>query len=189
MARDISSGFLTEIDASLLRPIILTKAEFDSGDLRLWTGLGELTYNSEIYTGSGDLLKMNSVAETQSLSANNVSFEISGLPSSILSIALSEDYQDRPISAHFGVLDENFALIAEPYQIFAGQMDVMGIRDDGKTSTINVDTESELILLKESGEQRYTPEDQKALYPNDLGFDFVPVVKDLELSFGSGRTD
>jgi len=189
MARDISSGFETEIDASLMRPIILTKAEFDSGDLRLWTGLGDLTYNSEIYTGSGNLLKMNSVKETQNLSANNVSFEVSGLPSGVISIALSEDYQDRPIAAYFGVLDENFALIADPYQIFAGQMDVMGIKDDGVTSRITVDTESELILLNETGEQRYTPEDQKSLYPNDEGFDFVPNVKDLELSFGSGRLD
>lgn len=189
MARDITSGFQTEIEASVLRPIVLIKGEFDSGDLRFWTGYGELTFDSEVYTGSGDLVKMQRVEETQSLTANNVSFELSGIPSSIVSIALTEDYQGRPITAWFGVLDDNFSLIADPYQIFKGFMDVMTIADDGETATITVSSESELIVLKESKERRYTPEDQKQDYPNDLGLDFVPLIQDIELAFGAGRTD
>lgn len=189
MARDITSGFETEIDAKNLAPIILIKAEFDSGDLRFWTGYGEITFNSEVYTGSGDLIKMNSVEETQSLSANNVAFELSGIPSSLVSIALSEDYQGRIITAWFGVLDNNGAIIADPYQIFSGYMDVMNIQDDGETATITVNSESELIILRESRERRYTPEDQKQDYPLDLGLDFVPLIQDVELTFGAGRTD
>jgi hypothetical protein len=189
MARDITSGFEAEIDASVLRPIILIKAEFDSGDLRFWTGYGELTYDSEIYTGSGDLIQMNRVDETQSLTANNVSFELSGIPSSLVSIALAEDYQGRPINAWFGVLDSNFSLIADLYQIFSGYMDTMQIEDDGLNAKIRVNSESELIVLKESKERRYTPEDQKQDYPSDLGLDFVPLIQDIELTFGAGRAD
>lgn len=189
MARDITSGFSTEIDATVLRPVILIQAEFDSGVIRFWTGYGELTYDSEIYTGAGDLIQMNRVDETQSLTANNVSFELSGIPSSLVSIALAEDYQGRVIKAWFGVLDDDFSLIADPYQIFSGYMDTMQIEDDGVNSKIRVNCESELLILKESKERRYTPEDQKQDYPSDLGLDFVPLIQDIELTFGAGRTD
>jgi len=189
MARDITSGFQTEIEASTLSPIILIKAEFDSGDLRFWTGYNDITYDSEVYTGSGDLIKMERVSETQALSANGVSFELSGIPSSIVSIALSEDYQGRTITSWFGVLDASGAIISDPYQIFKGIMDTMVIADDGETAKVTVNSESELITLKESGERRYTPEDQKQDYPSDEGLDFVPIIQDIELSFGAGRED
>lgn len=189
MARDITSGFQTEIEADVLRPIIMIHGEFDSGDLRFWTGVGDLVYSGDTYTGSGDLLKMNSVSETQSLTANNVAFELSGLPSSIVAIALAEDYQGRPITAYFAVLDQDFNIIADPYVIFSGKMDVMTISDNGKEAVITVNCESDLIILKESGERRYTPEDQKQDYPGDLGLDFVPIIQDIELTFGAGRKD
>jgi|18_taG_2_1085343.scaffolds.fasta_scaffold73020_2 hypothetical protein len=189
MARDITSGFETEIEASTLRPIIMMHAAFDSGDLRFWTGIGELTYDSETWTGSGDLLKMEPVTESQSLSANGVAFELSGIPASLVAIALLEHYQGRTIEAFFGVLDEDFALIADPYKVFSGFMDVMDLSDDGETATITVNCESDLVILKESGERRYTPEDQKQDYANDLGLDFVPIIQDIELAFGAGRED
>lgn len=189
MARDITSGFQTEIEADVLRPIMMVHGEFDSGDLRFWSGYGELDWNGDIFTGSGDLLKMNSVGETQSLTANNVTFELSGLPTSIVAIALGENYQGRRITAYFAVLDENFALIADPYVVFSGFMDVMTISDSGDEATITINCESDLIILKESRERRYTPEDQKQDYPNDKGLDFVPIIQDIELTFGAGRTD
>lgn len=189
MARDLSSGFEAEIDAQVLRPVVLIEALFDSGDLRFWTGYGDLVYDGDTYTGSGDLVKMNRVDETQDLTANNVAFELSGIPSSIVSIALGEDYQGRVITAYFAVLDSDFSLIADPYQIFSGYMDVMQIEDSGTEARITVNSESELIVLKDSKERRYTPEDQKQDYPNDEGLDFVPIIQDIELTFGAGRED
>ena len=86
MARDITAGFQTEIEADQLQPILLYKAEFDSGDVRFWSGYGELTYDSEIYIGSGELLGVTRVEETKELTANNVTIELSGIPASIVSI-------------------------------------------------------------------------------------------------------
>lgn len=186
MARDITSGFSTEISASRLKPILLFKAVFDSGDLRLWTGYGELNYNSEIYTGSGDLLKIAQLAETQELVANGASFELSGIPSSLVSIALNESYQGRPISCYFAVLDDANSIIADPYQVFSGLMDVMEIEDTGESAKIKVDAESDLITLRDADERRYTDEDQKSEYADDTGFSFVSRIQDIELTWGAG---
>ena len=189
MTRILTTAFENALDENILRPIILIHGEFDSGDLRFWTGYGEITYNGDVYQGSGDLLKMNRVDETQNLTANNVTFELSGIPSSLVSLALNENYQCRPITCYFAVLDTSFNLIADPYQIFKGFMDTMVIEDTGDTATISITCENELLRLKESVERRYTPEDQKQDYPDDLGLDFVPIIQDIELNFGTGRTD
>jgi hypothetical protein len=189
MARDLTAGMITEVDASSLRPIFLIKAEFDSGDLRFWTGYGNITYDSETYVGSGQLLEIQQISETQELVANSVDVVLNGVPSSLVSTALSEDYQGRPLSIWFGALDENGAIVADPYLVFKGQMDVMEINDDGETATIAVTNESSLIGLRDNKERRYTDEDQKAEYPNDRGFEFVALSQDVELDWGAGRND
>ncbi len=52
MARDITSGFSQEISAQRLAPIVLAKAEFDSGDVNLWSGYGNIIWNGDTYLGA-----------------------------------------------------------------------------------------------------------------------------------------
>lgn len=189
MARTLDSGFQTEIEADQLRPVRFFKAEFDSGDLNFWTGNREITFNSESYLGSGDLIAIEKIEETDQLIANKVSIKVNGIPSSLVSLALSEPYQGRPVTIWDGALSSDGSTIAGSVQIFKGFMDVMTITDTGEISVINIDAESELITLRNSKERKYTPEDQKAFFPNDKGLDFVPLIQDKELTFGQGRTD
>lgn len=184
MARDLTAGFITEIDSEVLRPALLVSAEFDSGDVNAWTGVGDLTYNSKTYTGLGDFLAISAIQETQNLQANGLQFTLTGINSSLVSLALTEDYQWRPIELYMAVLDENYSVIADPYKLFAGRMDVMEINDDGKDSTIILNAENILIDIMRSVERRLTPEDQKRDYPNDKGLDFVPTVQDIEVNWG-----
>lgn len=185
MARDITAGFQTEIEADQLSPILLYKAEFDSGDVRFWSGYGELTFNAETYVGSGQLLNITRVEETSDLVANNVTIELSGIPASIISIALTEDYQSRPVTVWFGVIDTNGALVADPYQIFKGKIDIMNMMDNGNDGVIKVLCESDLIDLNNARERRYTAEDQKSDFPSDLGLDFVAKIQDIEIQWGA----
>lgn len=186
MARDLTAGMITEIDATELSPIFLIKGEFDSGDLNFWTGYGEITWNSDIYTGSGTLLNINEVSETQELVANGVDLSLNGIPSSLVSLALSEDYQGRPLSIWFGALDSNGAVVSDPTLVFKGKMDIMVIDDNADDAIITVSCESDLIGLRDSKERRYTDEDQKSEYPNDRGFEFVSTSQDITLTWGAG---
>jgi len=186
MARSITSGFQTEIEAQGLNPRLFIKAEFDSGALRLWSGLGNITFNSEVYTGAGDLLDVSAVEESQELRANTVVFSLDGLDSAVVSLALTENYQGRKITMWFAVLDNNGAIIADPYKLFSGQMDVMEITDDGDKAILKMSAESDLIDLRDAKERRYTHEDQQLYYPGDLGLEFVSKINDIELSWGAG---
>ena len=67
MTRSLTAGMVTEATAPSLRPILLVKIAFDSGDLNLWTGIGDLVFSGDTYTGAGDLLAFSPVEESDDL--------------------------------------------------------------------------------------------------------------------------
>jgi hypothetical protein len=184
MARDLTSGFISEIDARLLRPIVLFKAEFDSGDVNMWTGYGTLTYDGDDYLGVGNFLGMEGVTETNEIKATSARFKLNGVDSGLLSLSLLENYQGRPVTAFFGVMDENRALIDDPFKIFSGRMDIIEVTDSGDTAEIVLIAESDLIDLRVVRARYLTPEDQKQDYPNDKFFNNMPKIADTTITWG-----
>ena len=64
MTRDLTSGMQTAVTADLVRPITLVQCAFDSGNLNLWSGIGDLTVDSVDYVGAGSLLSINEISES-----------------------------------------------------------------------------------------------------------------------------
>ncbi len=183
MARSLTAGMVTEVTAASLAPILLVKLEFDTAsppdELRLWTGIGDLTFNSQIYTGAGHLLSFSAIEESDELKAVGLTVTISGIPSEFISIALATDYMGRPATVWFGVLSgDPPALVADPVPIFAGLIDTMPIEDGGDAATIEIQIENHLVRLENARIRYYTDEDQQLEYPGDLGLEFVVALND-----------
>lgn len=181
MARDMTTAFQSAVIAGTVRPIYLVEMFFDSETLRFWNGIGELTYDSDTYIGSGTLLKIGQIGETKSVQALGTVFRLSGVPSSLILTALSEDYQDRKITIHFGAFDAAGDIISDPITTFSGKANVMTIEEGGQRATIEMTAESDLVTLRRVKERRLTSEDQQAKYPGDLGFQKVPALQDTEI--------
>ena len=56
MSRTIDANLLAALIADDVEAFIAVDLSFDSEDLRLWTGLGDKTINSETFTGAGNLI-------------------------------------------------------------------------------------------------------------------------------------
>jgi len=177
MARNADTALTDHFAGKVVYPILLAKAEFPSGDLNLWSGYGEITYDGDTYTGAGDLLQVSPAQETRDLQANAMDFTLSGVPGELISIALAEEYQDRPITAWIGGLDTSGNLIT-PYPYFKGRMDTMALDEGGDTATINLTAENVLVTLQRPKVRRYTNEDQQDLYPGDKGLSQVTSLND-----------
>ncbi len=169
---------VTEVTAPKLHPILLIKMAFDSGDLNLWTGIGDLQFSGDTYTGAGDLLAFSAIEETVDLKAIGLTATLSGIPSSLIATALAEDYMGRATTVWFGALDSSGALVADPQEIFAGLTDSMPIEDAGETAKIELQIENRLVRLENTRVRPYTPEDQALAYPGDLGLEFVVALND-----------
>lgn len=184
MARDVTSNMIAQLEADVLQPFLAVKLDFDGDPIRVWTGTGNITINSEEYFGAAALLGVETVSETASVQANGANISLSGVPSDLLSAALNENYQGRDAIIYFGTLS-NGAVVSSPYAIFKGFIDTMVLAETGDTSTMTLAAENRLIALEVAKVRRYTSEDQKIDFPDDKGFDFVAGLQDKEIVWGT----
>lgn len=184
MSRNLSTEMQAVATADLVRPIYLVKMEFDSGDLNLWSGLGNLVYNGDTYVGGGDLLDISPIKESDELTANGCNITVSGVKASLVAKARDENYQGRKITMLFGAFDDSGDIISSPIVVFSGFMDVMTITDSAQTSVINIACENKLIAFDRASVRRYTAEDQKIDYPTDKGLEFVSKIKRKDIIWG-----
>lgn len=188
MSRNLTTSVSNQLSADELQPFFAVKLNFDSGALRLWTGYGEVTVASETYTGGGQFLGISPVEETVEVAARGVTMSLNGIDASLITYALTENYQTRSAKVYLGVISSG-AVVADPYLVFDGRMDVMTIEDNGETANIAMTAESRLIDLERPKLRRYTSEDQKLNHPNDIGLDFVASLQEKEIAWGSGKDD
>jgi hypothetical protein len=189
--RDIT-GLTSLLSASEIEPFLAVDLMFDDSSvtfngetvtvspLYLWTGIGEIEIDGNTYTGAGGLLSISAISETSDISAQGATLSLSGIPSTLLSLALQVPYTGRLCKVKFG-------LMASPVvttTLFIGYMDQMNIVDGAETANITIMVESKLIDLERPRTHRYTSESQKSRFAGDLAFDFVSDLQDKPLSWG-----
>ena len=188
MRRSLTTAVQNQLAASELEPFFAIKLAFDSGDVRIWTGYTDITVASETYIGGGQLLSISPIEETVEIAAKGVQFGLNGIDSSLVSVALTENYQGRSAKVYLGVLSSG-AVVSDPYLLFDGRMDIMTIEDAGDTATITLSAESRLIDLERPRVRRYTNSDQQNQFPGDTSLRFVADLQDKEIAWGSGKDD
>lgn len=185
MARDLTSGAITAITSDVVAPALLVSADFDEGEVNVWSGYGDFVYDGKTFSGVGDFGSIGDVEETENIQANGVAYKLSGIPSSLISAALTYEYQGRPIKAWVAFFDVTTnALIPDPYELSGARMDTMVVDESGETATITLTAESLLIDLQRPSGRRYTQEDQVEEYPGDLFFEYVPSLIQRDVTWG-----
>jgi hypothetical protein len=180
-----TSSFTQELQAQASQPGLAVVLNLDSGVIRLWSGIGDLVYAGDTYTGVGNLLSVRLAEESKEIAAKGVNVALNGINSTLIAKALDENYRGRTMAIYLFFMDDN-QVVLYPYAVFVGYINIMNIQDDGETSIISVDAESKLIDLQRPRERRYTGEDQKIDYPNDKGLDAVTWIQNQKIKWGSG---
>lgn len=206
MSRDINSEIISNLTSGAYSPFFAVKASFDTQELNLWTGIGDINIAGLNYTGAGSLLEFGEIQETSTISATGITIALSGVPSELLSLALQEKYQGRELTLFFGITDQNRSFIllengsfvllqdgerilqqaGDPAIVFKGYIDQMTIDENPKASKISLSVESRLIDLERSRVRRYTNQDQKTRFPNDRGLEFLEDLQDKQFKWGRG---
>jgi len=184
MTRSIGATLVSTLQQATSQPFVAVQFLFDSGTLRLWSGIGSYTFGTDVYSGVGDFLSIAAVKETSDMSADSMTITLAGQNAATVSLALQEPYQYRKATVHLGVWTNAAHTTYAFYKIFGGDMDTMSIRDDGDSSIITMTIENALAAFDRSNNFRYTQESQQALYPGDTFFSFVTDLQDKEITWG-----
>tara|TARA_R110000782_G_C14657295_1_gene397456 strand:- start:16 stop:570 length:555 start_codon:yes stop_codon:yes gene_type:complete len=179
MSRDLTPTTIAALDDDVVYPFFAIELQFDSETLRMWTGQGTFNDGVNDWLGAGSLLSISDIEETAEMSVRGATITLSGVPSEVLSLALSEPYQGRVCNIYFGVTGEDVF-----NQLFSGYMDQMNIEDASDTSTIELKVENRLIDLERARVARFTSAYQKSAYPGDKGLEFLEDMQDKPMTWG-----
>ena len=184
MADRLTGAAAAEPYKSVVRPALLVELQFASGPVRAWSGVGPLTWNGVSWAGVGLLGRVSTVEETLELKAAGASFQLSGIPSELLTPVVSEPIQSRAALLWLAFFDEDWAVVPDPVLLFRGRMDTVEIADGGSIATITLFAESRLRDLERARVRRYTDADQQAEVPGDLGLAFVASLQEVNILWG-----
>lgn len=173
MARGLTTAMAGATAASVLRPAFLAELVFGSGTLRLWTGIGTLSWDSETWYGAYGFAGVTTVSEGADISASGYRLSLSGIPGDLLTSVLTDATQAEVGTLYFALLNESGVVIGDPAVKFRGYMDVPEILDEGGTCTVSVNLESRLRVLERSSNRKYTDSDQGREYAGDLGMQWA----------------
>lgn len=180
------SLFPETIEAALggrtVRASFLVLFDFVTQPMRIWTGAGKIVTGGEEWYGIGALGSISGLEQAVNGEAPQTTFVLSGINSEIMSLARNEwesEAKDRLaqvlIQFHNEDDDQPLELFDAPYAIWGGRMQTPRFELQGpKTRKITVAAESLFALRSRPAFSQYTDSDQRARYPGDLGFEFVP---------------
>ena len=98
----IDSAIVDRLSEDHQQVFIAVKAEFDTETLRFHSGTGDITLNSESYSGLGTLLNVSNVTDTTELKSEGITVSLAGMDATVLNKALTEQYQNRLITVFMG---------------------------------------------------------------------------------------
>jgi hypothetical protein len=160
------------------------KAEFDTDDILVWSGIDDLVIGSDTYTGAGTLLSVSNSEDNLELKSNGLVVSLSGMDTTIVNYALTENYQNRPLTLFMGYVMGGTNEVAGTLTLFKGRMTSLVINDTPDGSTVTIDAENRLVDLDRPSNFRYTKESQNFLHSGDTGFNRVASLQDKQINWG-----
>jgi hypothetical protein len=179
MSRGITNALNTVFTSSHIRPFVAVDLAFSAANVTVWTGLGNITFASTTFVGTGEILGISPVTENGAVQANGLNISFNGLDSALVSTALTENYQGRSAKVYLGCITEAYAVVADPYLLFSGRM------DDGERANIQVSCESRLVDLNRAKVRRYTQVDQQTEFSGDKGLDFISSLQEKSIRWSA----
>lgn len=186
MSRDFSSAALTQYAGGHISERVFVFIDFDSGAVRLHDGWGNITWNSQTWSGIGDFGGISTVQEAPDVGPRSVTLRLSGVDSAYVASALDRtDYKGRTVEIYVGACDADGDLVADPDLLWRGTADVASVTMDKNAAEIELQCENELADLGEPNLNRFSDEDHQLRNPGDDFFEYLPLMINRNVKWGN----
>ncbi len=187
MSRSLAAANVTASEAAHVRPIDFAEIQFDSGTLRIHNGLGDITWNSLLWTGAGGLVGLGPIIEATDSAPRRFWMQLNAVDSSVLTEALEQEVYRRLVTVYTGFLNAAGVLVTDPHDnMYSGFADGMPVSVGGPIDSIRLECELEVALDHRANGARFTDEDQQDLYSGDTGFEYLPQMIQARPHWGPG---
>jgi len=145
-----------------------------STPVRLCSHNVSVDWDGQTWLGAGPLGQVEAVRESSG-EIVGLQFQVTGVPTSEISLTLTESARGKPCQLYMGILDPDTHAVLDAPLIFPGILDQTTIQDDPTkgTSAIAVSAIHMGKLMSRIKSVRYTDVDQQKLYPGDTSLRFI----------------
>lgn len=198
MSRGLLSTDVTTITGDAVAFAYLVEMDFVDTPVRLWSGDGNLTYQSKTWQGIGALGSISSAEESHGTIAKDVQLSLVGQGTGLYSAAMSDSrqMQGRRADVYAAWMSADFSTVNFAYHLQSLIMDTMTVEDvmdnSGQGGTrITINAVDELVDMAGSSSAYYSDANQQALYSGDTFFRFIAKLpgKDIKWAQKAASTN
>lgn len=177
----MSAIFQQMLDSGSVKTILMVEIDHPVRFIRAWNGLGDLDYDGQTYEGMGYVGQVNPIGTSADIEVPEVSLGLSGVDADALE-GLDESVKGRFAEVYEAFLDDHYRVV-ERTLLFRCRLDYQTYKVDpesGKADMALFAHAGLFHLLNRSG-AKMSPEEAKALDPDETGYDEVHLQQDLQL--------
>lgn len=161
--------------------VLLAEIEHPDGTAHVWSGIGSLDYNGETWRGAGVLGTISPITHTSTVIVQEIQFTLVGTDTETMA-GLSDDVRNRSGKVWLACLDVYGNIVPDPYLIVDSSLDFqsMKISEEGQ-NILQITARTGFHAMDRALDDRWTPEDQKTVYPDDSGLDLISALQNQSL--------
>ncbi|WP_414897708.1 hypothetical protein [Rhodovulum sp. YEN HP10] len=163
---------------------LLVRCRFDSGELNMFTGHGEVEWEGVTYLGAaGQMLQIGETQETSGGEMPGLTLTLSGLDPEVVALAELEEFQRRRVTVLLALFGPE-GQIETADVLWDGLADTLDSDDGPEAATATLACEERAMDLGRKRPFYYLPEDQQRRFPGDRLFDLVQAIQNREDIWG-----
>lgn len=166
------------------RPLaLLAEISHPSGTARFWTGIGPLSWNGYVWTGSGALGTVTPIKRTSDMAIQEINFTLAGVDAAVAG-GLNDNVRNLPGRVWLACLGSGNTIIANPYPILDAQLDyqTLSAAEDGSVA-IQITARSGFYTLERGLDEAWTTEQQKIDFSGDSGLDLISGLQNQDIQW------
>jgi hypothetical protein len=179
--RGFSSTIETALSSQVAHLALLVYLNWVGGAVRLWSGVGPITWNSQTWLGAGEYGTIDKIADSAEKADIGVELTLNYLDDATRNEVNANDPVGRDASIYLAVIDPANKTVTDAYELFAGFIDEVVIEDAGETGKIIVRLASELARMRRSTYYSLSHAHQQQLFTGDLGLQFAARMDEVLL--------
>lgn len=163
-------------------PALLAQIEHPLGTRYFWTGVGEIEWSGNTFTGVAHLGTVSQVKYSADIAIQEISFQLSGVPVDD-DLWLTSSLENRNAYCWLACIHPKYGyVVPDPIRISKAILDYPKFQasEDGSV-TIQLIAHSGFYTLERALDEVHSPEDQKATYPDDTGLDLIAKIQQQDV--------
>ena len=141
--------------------------------------------SSVTYSSSSFLVSYPEVSEETDIGKSSISIALSGADQTYISLALAENIVNDAVTIYRAFLDDNNAIIADPFLLYKGNIETYTISEDQTSSILNLNIVSHWADFEKKSGRKTNNISQQRFFSSDVGMAFA---SETVLNIKWGRT-